>query len=71
MTALLNGLGFGLSFWIILIPSLLLLSRRQTPQAKTAEKSNLDSVELLRQRNETSILQLRLLERIADATESQ
>jgi hypothetical protein len=49
MTAVLTGLGIGLAFWIVTIPTVMLLVKRGT----TNDELNKKSLELLEERNQT------------------
>lgn len=46
MTALLTGLGIGLAFWIVTIPSVILVARR------TNEKDGKETIKLMKERND-------------------
>ena len=54
INALMTGLGIGLAFWIVVIPTALLIARKKNEETIEDNKAtNKRSLELLEQRNET------------------
>lgn len=62
MNYILIGLGIGISFWIVVIPSVLLIV-----QSKNKDETNKRSIELMEDRNQIDREKVAVLDQIRDA----